>query len=377
MARALILFQPRDGGVAEYAGDLALSLPERGYGVEVAGPMEAAPYELLEDSGVRVHRLPLEYGMGHPLRDVAALRRLVPLLRHGRFDLIHCLSARAGVLGRIAAALTRTPAVYHPHCYTFVGDMSPARRAVGVAIERALSPVTALTICSCQDERAIALRNRVARPDRIAVVLNGCPDCAPEPAADPELAAMAAEGPLAVAILSLRRQKTVHVLIDAVPRVLAAVPEARVAIVGNGPLHDELVAQATGLGLAADPRFRMLPFRRPAARYLKAADLYVLPSGWEGFPISVLEALACGVPQVATDVGGTSESVVDATGILVPPYDPDALADAMIRILGDPERREEMARASRARHAAMFRLDLMVEGTARAYDRVLSPPGRR
>lgn len=357
--------------MAEYAEQLALRLPAHGYDAEVAGPMEAVPYARLEAEGIRVHRLPLEYGLGNPLQDVAALRAIASLHRRGRFDLVHCLSARAGVLGRVASLLARATVVYSPHCYTFVGDLSPQRRALGVAIERVLARRTAVTICVCEDERRVALAHGVARADRLAVVHNGCPAC-PEGPADPELLAMRAEGPLAVAIVSLRPQKTVDVLVDAVPRVLAAMPRARVAIVGNGPLREELAARAARLGLGADPRFRMIPFTRPAARYLRAADLYVLPSGWEAFPIGALEALACGVPQVVTDVGGTREAVVEETGLLVPPYDPGALAAAMVRLLEDPSRREDMARASRARHAELFGLDRMVGATVEVYAAALT-----
>jgi glycosyltransferase involved in cell wall biosynthesis len=104
---------------------------------------------------------------------------------------------------------------------------------------------------------------------------------------------------------------------------------------------------------------------------LLALDVYVLPSGWEAFPIGLLEAQACGVPQVATDVGGNREAVVAETGVLVPPADPDALADALIGLLRDPERRAAMARASRARHAELFTVDRMVARTAAVYDSVL------
>jgi glycosyltransferase involved in cell wall biosynthesis len=142
-------------------------------------------------------------------------------------------------------------------------------------------------------------------------------------------------------------------------------PAATIAVIGDGP---ELQA----LRAAADPRVVFAPFHAPAARHLRALDVYVLPSAWEAFPIGVLEALACGVPQVATDVGGTREAVTPDTGILVPPSDPRALADAVIALLRDPARRERMAAASRARHAAHFTVERMVAETAAVYDAVLA-----
>jgi glycosyltransferase involved in cell wall biosynthesis len=163
----------------------------------------------------------------------------------------------------------------------------------------------------------------------------------------------------------LRRQKRIDVLLAAAPRILDAVPEATVVVVGNGPEGDALRA-------AADPRVVFLPFHGSAARYLRALDVYVLPSGWEAFPIGVLEAQACGVPQVATDAGGTREALVPATGVLVPPADPDALAAAVVALLRDPARRAAMGEASRRRHAERFTVDRMVAETAAVYDSVLS-----
>ena len=86
------------------------------------------------------------------------------------------------------------------------------------------------------------------------------------------------------------------------------------------------------------------PFRPPAANHLRELAVYVLPTGWEAFPIGLLEAMACGVPQVATDVGGTREA---QTPVLVPPDDPDALADAVIALLRDPRCTRVAAESSR------------------------------
>ena len=149
-------------------------------------------------------------------------------------------------------------------------------------------------------------------------------------------------------------------------------PDARLALVGDGPLRDELHARAAELGLDDEPRFAFLPFEPPAARHLRAMDVYVLPSAWEAFPIGVLEALACGTPQVATDVGGTGEAVVPETGVLVPPRDAPALAAAVADLLGDSERRARMAQASRERHAERFGVGRMVAETAALYRDVLA-----
>jgi glycosyltransferase involved in cell wall biosynthesis len=174
-------------------------------------------------------------------------------------------------------------------------------------------------------------------------------------------------------VSTLRRAKRLDILLDAAPRILAAVPEATVHIVGDGPEGPALRAHPG----AADPRVTFAPFAPPSARHLRGLDVFVLCSAWEAFPIGLLEALACGVPQVAFDVGGVGEAVVPETGLVVPPRDSTALADAVIALLRDPARSAAMAAASRARHAEHFTVERMVAGTAAVYARVLSTPRAR
>lgn len=368
--RVLLAFEPPDGGVAENVLQLATGLAAHGWEVELAGPEESIVYERLSGD-VPVHRFPFVRGYGTPRADAAALRRLVRLLRTGRYDLVHCHSAKAGVLGRIAARLAGVPLVYSPHCFPFIGDFGLPRRVFATTVEVLLAPLGARTICVCEEEREQAKAKHLPRQSRLRVVHNGCAPCADDVVPDPATAQLRGDGPLAAVVSVLREQKRVDVFVDAAPTVLEAVPDARLAVVGTGPLEDELHARAATLGLDTHPRFAFLPFGAPAARHLKAADVYVLPSSWEAFPIGVLEALACGVPQVATDVGGTREAVVPETGRLVPRDDPGALAAALIELLRDPAALEPMAQASRARHADRFTVDQAVAKTAAVYGEVV------
>lgn len=354
----------------EHVAQLALGLRDHGHEIQVVGPSRATTYQRLYTAGIPVHRIPLGRGYARPHRDLAALRRLIALVREGGHEILHGHSAKAGALVRLASRRTRVPAVYTPNCYPFAVDTSAAWKALFVAAERSLARLTAATICVCEDERRVALAHGIGPGERLHVIHNASEPCAPvEP--DPALAAMRAEGPLAAVIAVMRRQKRIDVFLDAAPLVLARVPNARLAVVGEGPLRDELHARAAALGLDRDERFSFIPFAGSSAPHLRAVDVYVLSSAWEAFPIGVLEALACGVPQVATDVGGTREAVDDETGILVRPGDPPALAEALVALLSDPARRARLADASRARHAERFGVERMVAATASVYEQVL------
>jgi glycosyltransferase involved in cell wall biosynthesis len=370
--RVLEVCEPPEGGATENVVQLALGLAGHDFEVEVAGPPRARGLEALEGRGVRLWSLPLVGGYSRPDEDARALGALVRLLRRRRYDLVHLHSSKAGVLGRLAGPLAGAPIVYTPHCFPFIQGFSARRDRVATAVERTLAPLAAATICVCEWERGEALRRKVGTAARLRVVHNGCARCPPQIEPDPDLVALRGDGRLAAALCHLRPQKSVETLIAAAPRFLESSPEARLAIVGDGPDRAGLERLAGSLGLLGHPRFAMFGFRAPAARYLAATDLYVLPSAWEAFPIGVLEAQACGVPQVATDVGGTREAVDDATGRLVPARDPGALAAAMTELLTDGALLEAMGQASRERHAERFTVERVVDETAHLYRELLS-----
>jgi glycosyltransferase involved in cell wall biosynthesis len=371
--RALLLFEPPDGGAPEVVLNLALSMERHGWSARVAGPEQASIRARLEQAGIEY--LPVSHlkrGSRSPLSDLRALRSLDRTLARDPVDVIHCHSSKAGVIGRVLGARHRTPVVYSPHCFAFLRDLGRLSRTAPALIERMLAPLTSAYVCVCESERRAALKLGLAPPERTHRIYNGVPD--PLPNAGPERALMEfkGDGLLVGAVTVLRRQKRLDVLIDAIPTVLAQVPQARFAIVGNGPMQDKLKERAAANGLADNPRFAFFPFTPPSDRYMGALDLYVLSSAWEAMPVGVLEALSWGVPQVVTDVGGTIEAVTDETGKLVPAKQPDALAGAIVEMLGDPRLCASARVASRERHRAMFDSQRMVRETVGVYQSVLA-----
>jgi glycosyltransferase involved in cell wall biosynthesis len=248
-----------------------------------------------------------------------------------------------------------------------VGPFSARRRIASRLAERALAPLAERIICVSEHERHEAAAAGLGGGDRLRVVHNGCPPCAEDQDGAADVRAMTGSGPLLGAVAVMRQQKRLDLLVDAAPEILRRVPDARVVIVGNGPLAGDLRRRAETLALGAEPRFRILPFTPPASRYLRCLDVFVLPSDWESLPIALLEALACGVPQIATDVGGTREVVTPETGVLVPPGDVRALTDAACDLLTDRPRRRRMVEASTARHRDAFTVERMVERTVTVY----------
>jgi glycosyltransferase involved in cell wall biosynthesis len=176
--------------------------------------------------------------------------------------------------------------------------------------------------------------------------------------------------PVAVALAYLRPVKGHSFLLEAFARVISALPSARLLIIGEGPLRASLQAQAEALGLQSAVRF--LGHRSDAQRLLAAGDLLVNSSLSEGTPLSVMEAMALGLPVVATNVGGVPKLVLDGeTGMLVPPAEVEALAAALLELMRNAEKRRALGEAGRRRALEQFSIETAAAKYQALYDKLL------
>jgi glycosyltransferase involved in cell wall biosynthesis len=160
------------------------------------------------------------------------------------------------------------------------------------------------------------------------------------------------------------------VLIEAWSRVAEAAPGATLTLVGDGPERSALLAAADGVRSRS---VHLVGFQGDVTGCLYGSDLFVQPSLAEGLPVAVLEAMACGLPVVATSVGGVGEAVDDGTtGLLVPAGDPGSLAEAMLELLRDPRRARKLGLAGRQRVVRRFDAPRMVEAYLELYRSFLS-----
>jgi glycosyltransferase involved in cell wall biosynthesis len=371
--RILELFQPPDGGVPEHVNRLAAGLAARGQHVLVGGPADASVRPLIEAAGVPFAPLPMVGSVPAPREDGASLRAIAGLLRRHRPHVVHVHGQKAALLGRACAARARIPAVYSPHGFVYRSQDARPRRFAhargrgALAAERLLGRRTALVTACSRDERRAAIEDGIVPPARAVVVHYGVePD--PTAAPDERLAAFRGGGPLLGIVATLREQKGLPVLLDALDELSRRDQPVRFAIVGNGPLEATVRERLRGpLGETT----LLLPFQGRVEPYLRALDVFVLPSLWEGLPIAVLEAMAMGLPVIASAVHGTPEAVEEGvTGHLVPASAAGPLADRMLSLAGDAAARERMGRAAREVARARFGMERMVDEVLSAYRRV-------
>jgi glycosyltransferase involved in cell wall biosynthesis len=355
-----MLTQPTDGGVFQHVATLCEGLAARGHEPVVAAPLDGRRPDL------EAEVVPLDMVRAvSPPADARAVAAAARVVRRVRPALVHAHSSKAAAVGRLARpAFPRTPLVYTPHGYAFAGFFESEReRARYRAAERALAPLASLVLCVCEAERQLAAS--VGPERRTRVVHNGVPE--PEPApVHPQVARLRERGPVVGVVTLLRPGKGLETLVDAIPELLTAHPSASVAVAGSGPDRGQIEARARERGVS--DALHMIGETAGPVPLLAGADLFLSASWAESFPYNVLEAMAVGLPVVATDVGGTAEAVADdVTGLMVPARDPRALASALGELLADSERRARMGEAGRRRVAERFTVGRMLDGTTAVY----------
>lgn len=302
---------------------------------------------------------------------IGALRDLMREMRNFAPDVVITRGYNAEVLGRIAAWLTRVPHnVVWVHNY---GDTEP-RGTVRRIADRLLGRVTSAYFGLVRAQIDYLVDDLKYPLGKIRIIHNGVdPDgfqWTDDRSAVSDLGI--GESDKVVGIFAMLRPEKDHdTFLRAARIVVDRVPDAKFLIVGDGPMRPEIERLIRELDL--DDRVVLTGFRSDVPDLLRAIDVFVLSSYTvECFPIALLEAMAAGRPAVCTAVGGVPEMIEEpTTGYLVPPRDPDALADRLVRILSDAEHARRMGQAARARLQTRFSLRASVSATERALEELV------
>ncbi len=339
--------------------------------VVVCGPQtgsEGSLHDEVRRRGVELVVLPDLVREVSPRKDALAVRALARLFRERGVDVVHTNSSKAGIVGRVAARRAGVPRVIHTvHGWPFHDRQSAVGATAWRFLERRTAPIAERLVVVAESDRAKGLAVGIGRPEQYALVRSSLEldlygaDPAARSAVRRELG-IPEDAQVIGAVNRLSPQKDPVLLMDAVLPLLAERPEARLLLVGDGPLRAEVERRATDqvvlTGLRAD-----------VPRLLAAMDVFVLASQWEGLPRTLLQAMATGVPVVATDADGVAEVVQDGvTGRLVPRSDAPALGRAVAQVLDDPGSLAEQAgtRLSEFDATAMVRqLEALYTGEAR------------
>ena len=342
------------------------------------GPDEGSMEHLPAERGVRVVRIPSLGRSVSVFKDLSALWRLYHLIHRERPDVVHTHKAKAGALGRLAAWLAGVPVIVHTfHGHVLSGYFSPFKTRLVILAERMLSRLTdRILVLSEEQRRDICERYRVAPAEKVRIVPLGF-----ELAAFSERAVSCEEArrklgieagvPLVGIVGRLVPIKNHRLFLEAAQLVLREMPSAQFVVVGDGELRQALEEQARALGIREHVRFTR--WLAPMEQVYPAFDVLALTSRNEGTPVTLIEAMACGVPVVATRVGGVPDLLDHGRyGTLVPPGDAAAFAAALVSTLRDAASAREKAALARGHVVTKYDIGRLVNDLEAVYRDVLA-----
>ena len=334
-----------------------------------------------------VTRLPMPH-LVRPIRpwlDVASFAQIYRLCRKWRFDVVHTHNSKDGILGRWAAYLARVPVVVHTiHNLPFRASRHALVNRVYAKLERMTAPITDAFLAVSAENVADYLEQRIGARAQYRVVYSGL-DLDRYRVSVSQGEARASLGlPEATALVGwfgrLNYQKDPITFIRAARDVLRAFPGVRFVVCGDDPLGEELGTEVHNLAdeLGISEQVHFLGFRADLPMVLTAVDVVMHSSRYEGMGRTVCEALLCGRPVAGTAVDGMREVIVSGVrgGILVPPNQPAALAQATLALLEDRDRAKALATAGRAWVEANLSATDMVRDIADTYARALASAGQ-
>jgi glycosyltransferase involved in cell wall biosynthesis len=332
--------------------------------------------------GIEVVVHPLLKPTIEPVSDVRAMRWLAAVIADRGPDIVHTHCAKAGTVGRLAARRAGTRRIVHTyHGFPFHEFQSAARRRAYVAVERRLGRVTDVGLCVGTGVAVEAIRRGLLAPERVRTI--GVPvDTTHAAAGKPDLPGMPAAGGRNPAEVVRARQRLGiadgDLVVGAVGRLAyQKAPDDFVAAIGALGRPDvigvwigdgELAAATARLAKAARLRVLLCGDRSDVPDLLPAFDVFALPSRYEGLPIAIAEAMATGVPVVATAVNAVADLVEPGvTGLLVPPARPDLLGGAIGYMLDSPVEAARMAAAARSRIGPRYGISALRTALMAAY----------
>jgi glycosyltransferase involved in cell wall biosynthesis len=321
-----------------------------------------------------------------PLDDLRTFFRLVGEMRRTRPRIVHTHMAKAGLLGRLAAAAynvvrgsaPRARIIHTYHGHVLEGYFSPLMTRIFIGFERILARVSdAIVAISPAIEEQLRDQFRIGRAGQYRVVPLGF-DLSPFAAIDDgarkrarQDLGLAADADVVCTVGRLTAIKQHRLFLETIARVAGSRPQLVALVAGDGELRPDLERYAGELGIAG--RVRFLSWRRDLATIYGASDVFLLTSRNEGTPVALIEAMASGIPGVSTDVGGVKDVIVSTeVGARVGDHDAAALADPIVRYLANPALRRESGARARAAVVDRFSLDRLVHDVQTLYRELLA-----
>jgi glycosyltransferase involved in cell wall biosynthesis len=351
------------GGAQIHVKDMAKQLQEDGHTVLVSFGKKGAFSELLKENSIEYSIIEKMVRNINPLWDMWALKNIVDEIRRVRPDIITIHSSKAGILGRIAAKITGVPVVFTAHGWAFSEGIEHRKRRVYLWIEKVGAYLSNKIITVSEYDRNLSLSNNIGTEENTVAIQNGMHDIGDDFHATPEL-----EVVNIIMVARFQVPKDHIGLIKALYELKHL--KWHLQLVGeDGGLMDESKKLVSDLGL--EEKIDFLGNRSDIVTLLSRSQLFILTSFWEGFPLTIIEAMRAGLPVIASHVGGVSEAVEHKeTGYIVSSH--DELVSRLETLISSPALRSEMGKKGLLKYKENFTFEHMYNKTLKVYSSIIS-----
>jgi Glycosyltransferase len=347
------------GGAQTHLRDMTSALVKDEHQVELIVGEQGALVDELRALNVKVHivtELVREISLYKDVKSSLIIRKII---KEFSPDVIALHSSKAGIVGRLAALFLNIPVVFTVHGWSFANGVNDNKRRLYIVIERVFSKITDAIITVSAQDKLLALKHNVASDSQQTVIHNGVPlvKSAPHVYSNNTVVKL-------ISVARFSEQKDHESLLKALS--LLETKNWILTLVGKGPKLDEMKKLAMELGINKNVVFT--GERLDIETLLAESDIFLLISNWEGFPISILEAMREGLPVLASDVGGVSESVIDGkTGYLIPRGNIDAIKNKLAVLINDSSLRAEFGKSGKEFFLENFSFKAMYSKTVELY----------
>ncbi len=349
------------GGAQRNVYDL-ISNFQKDYEVHLATAINGQLTEKAIALGVRVHLIPNLTRSINLFSDFLAVKQCISLINIIKPDIIHAHSSKAGVVARLAGAICRIPTVFTAHGWGFTPGTPKLRRNIALVSEKLLATLATKIICVCESDHQLALKFGVGTQKSLVTIYNGVSDIS-VPIINASL-----QSPRLIMVARLNEQKDQTTLLKSIAKLKKL--DFHLDFVGSGTSMEECKGLAQSLEITNKVSF--LGDRTDVPSLLAQSQIFILSTHYEGFPISILEAMRAGLPVVATRVNGIPEQIEnEKTGLLVPHEDVEALSNALSKLIDSPQMRQQMGEAGRQKFVQEFIVERMVTEVQAVYKEIL------
>ncbi len=350
------------GGAQIHVKDLAVSLQNLGNKVTVIVGEKDTFTQMLNGLGIQYRVVESLVRAINPITDFKAFREIRTHLKDLKPDLLSLHSSKAGILGRIIAAVDKTPSTFTAHGWAFTDGVNPKKQFIYKIIERITALLPTRLIAVSNYDCKIALKHNICKPEKITAIQNGMPDIPPDLFAD-----SSQSPPKLIMVARFKVPKDQQTLVQALGELKELPWELQ--LVGEGETQEAVIKEINHLGLS--DKIKLLGHRDDVDQLMANSQIFILISHWEGFPLTILEAMRAKLPVIASNVGGVGETIIDdETGYLV--NSKDELVERLKLLITDPNKRMEIGNQGRARYKKNFTLEVQLEKTFTIYNELLT-----